>query len=390
MAVRPAGAMTPTREAGLARLAAFTPLMGAAYAARRNYDAGPAAQHGVSGLSPWLAHRLLTEEEVIAAAIAAHGATGAEKFVQEVLWRTYWKGWLEQRPMAWRAYKADVAAAWPDAAADVAAVEAGRTGIACMDAWARELVKTGYLHNHARMWFASIWCFTLRLPWQLGADLFLRHLLDADAASNTLSWRWVAGIQTRGKHYIARAENIARYTGGRFNPVGQLNEAPPPLPLGPVEPREALPAASPCPRGRVALLLHEDDLLAETLDLSGAEVVAIGGIATSQARSSAGCSPWAAAWSRAALADGLNRAARHFGVAVTLVDDAGTWASEMTYTTIVTPYAPVGWTADRLNSIETALAAQGIRLHRIRRPWDSEKWPHAHGGFFAFRAAVKS
>jgi deoxyribodipyrimidine photo-lyase len=292
--------------------------------------------------------------------------------------------------MAWRAYKADVAAAWPDAAADVAAVEAGRTGIACMDAWARELVETGYLHNHARMWFASIWCFTLRLPWQLGADLFLRHLLDADAASNTLSWRWVAGLQTRGKHYVAREENIARYTGGRFNPVGQLNEAPPPLPLGPVEPREALPAASPCPRGRVALLLHEDDPLAETLDLSGAEVVAIGGIATSQARSSAGCSPCAAAWSRAALADGLNRAARHFGVAVTLVDDAGIWASEMTYTAIVTSYAPVGWTADRLNSIETELAAQGIRLHWIRRPWDSEKWPHAHGGFFAFRAAVKS
>jgi deoxyribodipyrimidine photo-lyase len=164
MAVRPAGAMTPTREAGLARLAAFTPLMGAAYAARRNYDAGPGAHQGVSGMSPWLAHRLLTEEEVIAAAIATHGATNAEKFVQEILWRTYWKGGLEQRPAVWHAYKADAAPAWPDAAADVAAVEAGRTGIACMDAWARELVEAGYLHNHARMWFASIWCFKLRLP----------------------------------------------------------------------------------------------------------------------------------------------------------------------------------------------------------------------------------
>jgi deoxyribodipyrimidine photo-lyase len=390
MAVWPAGAMTPTREAGLARLAAFTPLMGAAYAARRNYDAGPGAHHGVSGLSPWLAHRLLTEEEVIAAAIAMHGATNAEKFVQEILWRTYWKGWLEQRPAVWHAYKAEVTAAWPDAAADVAAVEAGRTGIAAMDAWARELVETGYLHNHARMWFASIWCFSLRLPWQLGADLFLRHLLDADAASNTLSWRWVAGLQTRGKHYIARAENIARYTGGRFNPVGQLNESPSPLPVGPVEPREALPAAALCPRGRVALLLHEDDLLAETLPLAGAEVVAVAGIASSQARSPGGCARAATAWSRTAVADGLDRAARHFGVAATPVEDISAWAAATSCANIVTPYAPVGWTADRLNTIEAQLTNQDNRLHRIRRSWDSEKWPHAHGGFFVFRAAVNS
>jgi deoxyribodipyrimidine photo-lyase len=59
------------------------------------------------------------------------------------------------------------------------------------------------------MWFASIWIFTLRLPWPLGAAFFQAHLQDHDAASNTLSWRWVAGIQTPGKHYLARAENIA-------------------------------------------------------------------------------------------------------------------------------------------------------------------------------------
>ena len=96
----------------------------------------------------------------------------------------------------------------------------GATGIDCFDAWARELVATGYLHNHARMWFASIWIFTLRLPWELGADFFLRHLIDGDPASNTLSWRWVAGLQTAGKTYLATAENIARFTGGRFAPQG--------------------------------------------------------------------------------------------------------------------------------------------------------------------------
>ncbi len=86
--------MSPTRAAGLARLAAFTPSMGKSYAAHRNEDHGPGAHHAVSGLSPWLRHRLVTEEETVAAAVSAHGAKNAEKFIQEVLWRTYWKGWL--------------------------------------------------------------------------------------------------------------------------------------------------------------------------------------------------------------------------------------------------------------------------------------------------------
>jgi deoxyribodipyrimidine photo-lyase len=67
------------------------------------------------------------------------------------------------------------------------------------------------------MWFASIWIFTLGLPWRIGADFFYRHLLDGDAASNTLSWRWVAGLHTRGKAYAAESWNIEKFTGGRFN-----------------------------------------------------------------------------------------------------------------------------------------------------------------------------
>ena len=65
------------------------------------------------------------------------------------------------------------------------------------------LKENNYLHNHARMWFASIWVFTLDLPWQLGAEFFMKHLFDGDAAANTLGWRWVAGIQTQGKNYLA-------------------------------------------------------------------------------------------------------------------------------------------------------------------------------------------
>ncbi len=378
--------MSPTRDAGLARLAAFTPSMGKAYAARRNEDRGPGAHAAVSGLSPWLRHRLVTEEETVAAAATEHGAQNAEKFIREVLWRTYWKGWLEQRPSVWRDYMAAVAAAEAKTASDVAAVEAGRTGIDCMDAWARELVETGYLHNHARMWFASIWCFTLCLPWQLGADLFLRHLLDADAASNTLSWRWVAGLQTRGKHYVARAENIARHTGGRFNPVGQLNEAPSPLAAGPPEPMVTLPAPKKPLQGRVALLLHEDDLMAETLPMGDAQVVAIGGIAVPEARSPSGCAPAAAAWVRGALSDGLDRASRHFSVPAMPVENIAAWADTVGCNAVITPYAPAGWTADCLAGAENDVAGRGIRLHRICRSWDNERWPQATRGFFAFWA----
>ena len=66
------------------------------------------------------------------------------------------------------------------------------------------------------MWFASIWIHYFGLPWQLGAQLFYNHLLDADIASNTLSWRWVAGLQTSGKKYIANRENIMKFSLSRF------------------------------------------------------------------------------------------------------------------------------------------------------------------------------
>lgn len=376
----------PTRAAGLARLADFVPRAGHAYAAGRNEDPGPGQPGATSGLSPWIRHRLVTEQEVAAAVLDAHGPAAAGKFLQEVLWRTYWKGWLELRPSVWTDYRAQLAAT----SADIASAVEGRTGIECFDAWARELVETGTLHNHARMWFASIWTFTLRLPWVLGADFFLRHLRDGDAASNTLSWRWVIGTQTRGKPYVARAENIARYTAGRFDPAGALDEDPAPiLEAAPPGPR-ALPPAAPVPEGPAALLLHEDDLAPETLDLGRAGIRAVAGFAVPHRRSPAGCAATVAAWTEAALEDGLARAARHFTAPATPLpaDAVAGWAAGHGLATVVTPWAPVGWTAEALADIEAALAARGIRLHRIRRPWDSLCWPHATRGFFPFRERI--
>ncbi|MFM8820110.1 MAG: FAD-binding domain-containing protein, partial [Phenylobacterium sp.] len=207
----------PTREAALERLARFVPRAGRDYAQGRNLDPGPGRPGAVSQLSPYLRHRVITEAEVVEAVLARHGPAEAEKFIQEVVWRTYWKGWLEMRPAVWTRFLEARDRVRDDFVGlkTLTEAEAGRTGVEGFDDWARELVQTGYLHNHARMWFASIWIFTLRLPWALGADFFLRHLIDADPASNTLSWRWVAGLQTPGKTYLATRENIARFTEGR-------------------------------------------------------------------------------------------------------------------------------------------------------------------------------
>jgi deoxyribodipyrimidine photo-lyase len=176
----------------------------------------------------------------------------------------------------------------------------------------------------------------------------------------------------------------------RFEPaarrLGELNEAPLPLQPGPPEPIVALPAPQRPPPGRVALLLHEDDLMAETLPIGDAQVVAIGGIAAPEARSPAGCAPGAAAWARGALADGLDRASRHSGVPAEPVESVATWADAAGCNTVITPYAPAGWTADCLAAIERDLAKHEIRLHRICRSWDTERWPSATRGFFAFWA----
>ena len=192
------------------------------YAKNRNYDYGPKNRSNVSHLSKYITHRVINEYDVINLALSEYSLSKIEKYVQEVFWRVYWKGWLEHRPQVWNDYYE-----YSDNNLnndDYKKAIEGTTGIVCFDNWVEELVNENYLHNHTRMWFASIWIFTLNLPWQLGANFFMRHLLDGDSASNTLSWRWVAGLQTIGKPYIARAENIKHFTDNRFYPKGQLNE----------------------------------------------------------------------------------------------------------------------------------------------------------------------
>ena len=199
------------------------------YSKLRNFDLGPEGRSNVSCLSPYITHGIISEKEIIKKSLDKFSFAKNEKFIQEVLWRTYWKGWLELRPNVWNDYLIElkkIREDFKDNKEYLNAIE-GKTNIECFNYWVNELKENNYLHNHTRMWFASIWIFTLELPWQLGAEFFMQHLYDGDAASNTLGWRWVAGIQTQGKHYLASEWNIKKFTNNRFQNI-KLNENAPP------------------------------------------------------------------------------------------------------------------------------------------------------------------
>ncbi len=390
----------PTRAEALARMQAFVPAMGLRYASGRNYDRGPGKHKAVSVLSPYVRRRLVTEGEVVTAALAAHGPEGAEKFVQEVIWRSYFKGWMERRPQVWTSFRqgleADLAVLDRDRRLrrDVDRAMDGQTGLACMDAWAEELVETGYLHNHARMWFASIWIFTLGLPWRLGADFFYRHLLDGDAASNTLGWRWVAGLHTRGKPYHAQAWNIATFTGQRFTPresdlveVTQGLEATEPDGLPPLQPIRSFRAPE---AGRpTALVMTDEDCRVEDFDLSSLNIVGSATLATSHLRSPLPVAENVVAFEAGALAD---TAARAGVTAVALradhADVLAKWAASVGATQIATPYITQGPLRDWMDEAAPYLAAKGIVLAEWRREWDSTIWPHASAGFFKVKQQI--
>ena len=401
---------TPTRTRALDRLARFLPSAGTDYAETRGFDDGPVGEApgergraNVSQLSPWLHAGLICEAEVIEAVLRQHSPREAASFVSEVFWRVYFKGWLEQRPGVWDSFRTTREAAFDridaNAGLRTAYEEAtdGRTGIPAFDTWAHELVKHGYLHNHARMWFASIWIFTLKLDWELGADFFLRHLRDGDAASNTLSWRWVAGLHTQGKTYAARADNIARYTANR--PGGPLaaqdlaDEAEPltearehgrqPLDLpGPVAP-EAL--AEP-----YALLLHDEAASHVPLALPAAPSLVIGA-ARPESRSPRGVGGPAAQFARGAVADGMEDARRAFeceGVLWEEGGDLGAILAEAGIDRVACPYLPAGWTRDALMEQLGPLAREG-RLIWLLGDLARATWPHARAGFFRVKKEIE-
>lgn len=396
---------TPTRSAALAHLNDFLPDAGRTYERSRNYDDG-AGRSNVSQFSPWLHAGVIKETEVLQTVLAQHNPKAADKFISEVFWRVYFKGYLEQRPAIWRSYTEGRDNAFHAIANNSGLRTAyeqatgGQTGIAAFDHWAQELAETGYLHNHARMWFASIWIFTLKLDWHLGADFFLRHLIDGDAASNTLSWRWVGGLHTKGKTYTASAGNIARYTAnhpegplsadGLASEVEALTESTEfgrqPLNL-PTAPGSDLFADT--MREPYALLLHDEGAHHAPLNLDNAPALIIGA-ACPAARSSADIGALASKFSRNAVASGVEEASAYYASESQIWDgdnNIGAILSNAGVSRIVTPYLPTGWTRDALWPELETLASEG-RVLQLLPKLDRATWPFAKAGFFGVKKAI--
>ena len=362
------------RQSALQRLDAFVQSGAAAYARTRNFVQ---AGHGnVSRLSAALRHRLLSEEEVVSAVLAAHRFSAVEKFVQEVVWRTYWKGWLEQHPGVWEDYVRQSAVA----------MTVPPSGGA-MSRFTEELRTTGYMHNHARMWWAAWWCHQQGLPWAAGARFFFDHLLDADAASNTLGWRWVAGLQTPGKAYLARRDNLANYWQDHGSLKGIDDHVRARIPAETADrSRSSLPEypeVLPALEGKVALVGHADDLSIETTPLGALRPAAVALIDQPGETDSA----VKRAWRSRAMDDASARWTAHYGKDVSRLprwDVLPAWVAESGCEAVVLMAPFVGPDADAWRPVRQTLHDAGVQVVECRRAWDQRLFPAARAGFFPF------
>lgn len=335
----------------------------------------------VSRLSAAISHRLVSECEVVRAILQRHKPYAVEKFLQEVCWRSYWKGWLELRPGVWRDYADAPSVADPRAEA----LSGGASGCEAMDACARELIETGYMHNHARMWWASFWIHRAGLPWRDGALFFHNHLLDADAASNTLSWRWVAGLQTPGKTYLVRRSNLATYWPDA--PVAGLkqlegeHECPVQAETA-FRDRVELPELPESPGGEPAgLLLHEEDMSPECGAFRGFRPVSAFLWRTPPR------SPVRAEWLERATGDFRIRSSEAFQVEVPMGETLEAlieWVEAQGLRRIVMPAPCVGMVNDSLAPFREWCLAKGVAILEVRRRWDTKVFPFSKAGFFPF------
>ena len=252
-----------SREKALESLGIFIDNDIVNYSSKRNYDFGPIARKNVSCLSPYISHRLINEYEISKKVLSKHPYQRVEKYIQEIYWRVYWKGWLELRPKVWDDFVEDLSTI--EESENYHLAINGQTKIECFNDWVKEIKEYNYLHNHTRMWFASIWIFTLGLPWQKGAEFFMKYLLDGDAASNTLSWRWVGGLQTKGKHYLAQTWNISKFLSKQYKNI-ELRESTLPL----VDNREYKISPIEIKKSKIrndCLIVFENDLSVDSLKI---------------------------------------------------------------------------------------------------------------------------
>ncbi len=214
----------------------------------------------------------------------------------------------------------------------------------------------------------------------------LNHLYDGDPAANTLSWRWVGGLHTKGKTYLARPSNIAQFTNGRFEPMGQLSVTAEPLIEGIDHPFVPLSPTQPMPQGDYLLLITPEDCRPETF-ISGHQVEVIGLLPSSQGKRS----DQVQAFEKRAVADAISRSSdktdtfsSEQGWSGTLIEAAQKAGTNQ----IVTPWATLGPVRTQLDRAKIALGHAGIHLHQQQRNYDSLTWPHATKGFFKVKKKI--
>ena len=179
-----------------------------AYARNRNFLNG-----SVSKLSPYFRHGCITLKEASDHVRDCYGAQ-AEKFVQELAWRDYWRRvWYQLGNGIFSDIEDPKVVLGDKPMPDY--IRQGITGLPCMDGFIRNLTLEGYVHNHGRMWFAAYVVHWLKVDWREAADWFENNLLDGDKASNHLSWQWVASLFS-SKPYYFNKENLSRFTGDKY------------------------------------------------------------------------------------------------------------------------------------------------------------------------------
>ncbi len=204
-------------EAGAqARLARFAAGALAGYDETRNQP----GIEGSSGLSPHLRWGEVSPRQVWHAARAGAKGSGVETFLKEILWREFAYHLLWHRPeMPERCLRPTYENfPWEPDARLLAAWQRGRTGYPIVDAGMRQLWRSGWMHNRVRMVTASLLVKHLLQPWRDGAAWFWDTLLDADLASNSASWQWVAGCGTDAAPYFRVFNPVLQ--GEKFDPDG--------------------------------------------------------------------------------------------------------------------------------------------------------------------------
>jgi deoxyribodipyrimidine photo-lyase len=178
-----------------------------AYARSRNYVDG-----AVTYLSPYISRGVISTRQVMEAILQnGYCIEEAEKLIQELAWREYFQ-------RVWQFLEDDMFEDIRHRYTGIQhkqipqAVIQANTGIEAVDKAIHQLYNTGYMHNHVRMYTASIACNIAKGHWQVPANWMYYHLLDGDLASNTCSWQWVAGTFSSKKYYCNQ-ENINKYTG---------------------------------------------------------------------------------------------------------------------------------------------------------------------------------